>query len=98
VIEGNNQEKDSLVLMNGTYKIYNKRGIIVTEEVYKNGIIQTLKIYNGKGNVAIEEFDFTRTYKNEPNTYYIIGRNNDGSINMECFWRKAGTIWVYPKK
>lgn len=85
-------EKNKLNLLDGEYKWYDKKGRLLTDEVYTNGECIWDKSYkNGK---QLEQYDdYSRKYMEQPHTYYIESYDKNGNVTY-CYMRDGKEGWA----
>lgn len=83
-VEGNQSIKDTIVILNGTYRIYNRKKKLCLEEIYIGGKKTMSKSFTKQGRV-IELIDYTKQYKNEMGSAYL--EENDGEIILKAYLR-----------
>lgn len=91
-VDGRTSVNGEVVMLDGTYRLFTKKERKLTECVFSNGILRRLVTYHKNGQ-SIEGVDFTRPYKEEPNTAYFFIKRKDGGIVLEGHWRKVNGLW-----
>ena len=91
---GNKSVKDSVVVMDGIYRLYKKKGKLFTEDIYSKGMILESKVYSPPTGRILDYIDYTKLYNNEPHSfYYETYRGEDGKLRMKAYRRKIKGKW-----
>ena len=97
-VEGTKGAKGKPVLMNGNYKIYNKKGKLVLSETYKNGLPVHFESYYVKNQLkpSINEIiNWSEAIDDQLGSYcYTIFRTDDSVYKAACLKKKEGK-WVF---
>ncbi len=88
------------VLVDGTFKWYNKKHILMLEETFKKGLPFIHKVYertNYSDTVTYlaEMADFTKQFDNLPGSHYSILYSQDGRKTSEAWYRKIRGKWKW---
>ncbi len=92
-VDGNQPIKDSVVLMDGIFRIYNRKGKLRVEESYNKGKTKILKSYYPRTGQVVVLIDYTKPYKNQEWSAHIEEYNRDGSLLLKGYHRKIGKKW-----
>lgn len=92
-------EKGNPKLIDGTFKWFNSKGFLETEETYKDGKPVYIKSYHvsknktDSTNELFEDLDFTILYNNIPGTYYYKEHDFSTNTYKEYWFRKGRRGW-----
>ncbi|MFH0893377.1 MAG: hypothetical protein V2A54_02985 [Bacteroidota bacterium] len=82
-------------ILDGDYEWKKSNGQISSKHSFKNGEYVYCKEYTNMGNMN-QEFDYTKKYKNEPNTWCVTRYLSNGTSKF-YIWRKGDNYWnLYP--
>lgn len=104
VFSGKFPQKGNPVLIDGTFKWFDDKALITSEEIYKNGKPFFIKSYSwDKEDPKISFFNevlyFDRLLDNIPGTYYYEEYGYGGELKQKYWFRKGRRGWrVYKIK
>jgi antitoxin component YwqK of YwqJK toxin-antitoxin module len=72
--------KDTIVLLQGKYTLYSKKGKILEEDIYRNGMLLSLKIYYKSGQLS-NFIDYVKGDKeHHPHSYTLYNYRKNGQL------------------
>jgi len=90
-IEGDTLKENNVVLLNGKYSFYSNKGMIVWEEIYKEGYPIRFTDYDHNKRSAI--IDFEKKYQNQKGSFYTTIYKKDGSVYEAYYFGKVRNRW-----
>lgn len=83
-IDGSKVVKDSIVVMDGTYRVYDKNDLLLKEEKYKNGKPLLFKSFYKSGQISEYE-DYTKKYNGQEGTCFVIFYSEAGEVQEQLY-------------
>lgn len=83
---------NGLVVLNGEYSWYDKKGQLRAVDVFKNGEYVLHKFYYPDGKIN-QIFDYTKKYKEQDYTYTVTEYNKSGKMKFYIH-RKGASGWM----
>lgn len=91
-IEENGLAKSTtgIKMLDGEYKCFDKKGKLNYIHTFKDGVYVSYKEYYPNGKLHTF-FDYTKHYKDQPYSWYLIEYKKNGDVKYEDFVRKDDT-------